>query len=641
MLETIYKIGEEISAGRDPWEDVLNMSIQVDDRDGKIRFLQLPIHFDLDNKRVEVGSPQIFDNDFDNLRQLRCIKTQTGNYKAHYPCILSGKPNLLYKTLFGKLNGKEVFQGELASLIEKDAPELTDSLLIQVLTEIFHLKDSFLEVFLDEDKGKISPKYILEAANLAKNERLALIYASVTWEKFQLTHAVLGGLEGFDAFIEKRFINSKNDSSQEETQKLCYASGTVQPFVQTAEFSERYNINKFFVKTTYNYATNFEEKLFHKNYQLNNNIEQYLDRGSSYLLKHFRVTIADIPHVIIPQLFHQDPVHIRTLERIKSGSELLFHLNYMEEVNNYLENNSDDETELYWINFLAIDSDGKYFKVANLIKDVPKFHFEAILWTICESQKRFKPWLSSKYGFNLYGMYKAIPVRKDKEKTNEALGLFSALLENRKISLRNILHHFVHLILCHRYKRYPAYPNIFPNENFDFAAKDAVFTYMAFIYTLRQLNQLKDDTMNTEPSMSPVETHAPKFLEEIYLFFQQMRYTDQQQGLFFLGRALSQVAYVQQEKGYTKRILDKVNFNGMDARSLARLSESLFEKGKEYRDDQGRKMLLDKIIWNIAEFNRHFHPGHWRMDPIEALFFLLSGYTYAIKKKSPIETQEN
>ena len=81
--------------------------------------------------------------------------------------------------------------------------------------------------------------------------------------------------------------------------------------------------------------------------------------------------------------------------------------------------------------------------------------------------------------------------KKDKEKKNAALALFKAILEQRKTDPQQLYKHFTELILCHWYGRYKAYGNIYQNENFYFAARNAVFQYHALLYILKQLNLLK------------------------------------------------------------------------------------------------------------------------------------------------------
>ena len=72
----------------------------------------------------------------------------------------------------------------------------------------------------------------------------------------------------------------------------------------------------------------------------------------------------------------------------------------------------------------------------------------------------------------------------------------------------------------------------------------------------------------------------------------------------------------------------------MDAKALFRLHNDLFEKAKQYD-------AIDRITWDLGEFNRRFHPENWPLNPQEALFFLLAGYTYRIRKLIPSPDQQD
>jgi CRISPR-associated protein Csh1 len=109
-----------------------------------------------------------------------------------------------------------------------------------------------------------------------------------------------------------------------------------------------------------------------------------------------------------------------------------------------------------------------------------------------------------------------------------------------------------------------------------------------------------------------------------------MNFISYQKALFYLGRMLSSVAYIQKDKKRT--VLDKLNFNGMDKTDILRLRNALIEKAKQYDE-------VDKVIFNDARFNENFNFNNWldennkTVNPSEALFFILTGYSFGIKAK--------
>ena len=172
------------------------------------------------------------------------------------------------------------------------------------------------------------------------------------------------------------------------------------------------------------------------------------------------------------------------------------------------------DEEIFWINFIAFESDGKFFKSTEIIKDVSSFYFSKLLKTFSEidwqlREASFVDWnnvmmeydyetkkrVSSNFNFN--SLFKIIPLRKDKEKKNKALELFKSILENRKFNKSVLYDYFVELILCHYYERYRSYTSVKdysqngkkPKQDYlQWAIRDSVFKYHAFIQFLKKLN---------------------------------------------------------------------------------------------------------------------------------------------------------
>lgn len=235
---------------------------------------------------------------------------------------------------------------------------------------------------------------------------------------------------------------------------------------------------------------------------------------------------------------------------------------------------------------------------------------------------------------------------KSDPKQNAALKLFTAILEKRPIEERTLYDHFTQLILCHWYGRYRAFDNITEPKGeaqFDYLAKDAVFTYLALREALRSLEQLKTNR-NMEPQ--PIEVDGKSVNESPRAFFERLGYDSYQQALFHLGQALNVAAYAQSQKGNKKAVLNKLNYNGMERRSIVLLADDLMDKGTQYRQvttAAGRSFnVQEKISQHLGQFFQLFpaQEKDWKVDPREALFFILSGYTYPIKSQTSTTEKE-
>jgi CRISPR-associated protein Csh1 len=621
MLDTLYAIGKEISQDRDSWEDIILVP-SVDDKEGKLKLYNLKVVFDLDQKTI-ILSPEYletFSGDFLKLKSIGNLKIQGGQNKSIYVSCAAEKMVQLSKTLFGK-KGASTGKGEFMEAIDMRSPGLKNSLLYQMLSSIYPLGEQFSALVWDEKKEQYDVKMLQEPLRLGTLDRLVLIYAAVTSTAHGLNETPLAKVKGYTAFIEAKFFGTSTDDNS--APKLCYATGELHNDVKEAEFSERYNINKFFVKTTKNFANNFDKDAFGKNYQLSEEAEIYLDRGSDFVLNKLVTSIARVDHAVIPRFFRQEELDVVvSLDRFTKETDLLFKPTVLEKLNDYL--NQVSEKRIYWLNFLAIDSDRKYFKVSNQILDVPNFFCIELINAFKLGTKLLKPWLGNQ-ALNFASLFYAIPIRKN-ERNNRALLLFAQILERRKVDRQLIFKYFKDLALCHWFGRYPGYSNISEPkaDSFDYAIKDGVFRYLGFLYVLNQLNLIQNPiTMKEGIEL----TAASNIAEDIQAFFATLQYSNEQQALFYLGRALNQIAYAQEKKGHNKRILEKINFNGMDSKHITRLSTELFEKAMQHD-------VLSDAQWNLAEFNRRFNPEHWNLNPQEATFYLLSGYTYGIKSKT-------
>ena len=122
-----------------------------------------------------------------------------------------------------------------------------------------------------------------------------------------------------------------------------------------------------------------------------------------------------------------------------------------------------------------------------------------------------------------------------------------------------------------------------------------------------------------------------KYDQAIQEFFTKMSLNTDQKAMFYLGRMLNAVEYIQ--KGKTKTVIQKVNFNGMDKENIQRLRISLIEKAKQYNS-------MGKVIFTDNEFGKHFNFNGWTLNPQEAVFFLLTGYSFGVGAQDAEELTE-
>ncbi|MFY0255153.1 TM1802 family CRISPR-associated protein [Chitinophaga sp. 30R24] len=641
MLLTLTRLGEQLSRNLDEWSDI----IDIPKINAQKENLITGIIFNLDEQTISLHEVSNYSED--SPYAYRNVAIKGGNNKATYVCCDTGKIIQIEKTFFGKIDNKGNLpaKGEFQEYIDNKFPELRSTLLYQVLAATFSLRERFLEEQWNKPETIYDNAFDGNYKSNGSKSSIVLTYAAVLSPKLGIQEITrVSALEGYEKFI--RLDRLTQPVSKE--QKISYASGSSKENVTSVAFPNRYSINYMFVETTLNYAAGFNKNNFHKNYQVNSEEQLYLERASEYLLKTQQISIAGISHCIIPQFLSKKTVNYHTiLEETYKKSELLFQGKVFAGSITSIEDEM-QEGDIYWLNFLAFESDGNSFKTINLIKDVSKTHFEKVLKVFEDTDLLFKTledavawqdvmteyWNQEKKSgpFNLYNIYQLIPLRKDKEKKNNALSIFKSILETRKINTDILFKHFTELILCHRFGRYEAYKNVkkFSDDAFDFAIRDAVFKYLAFFKVLTQLklsNYMEDNNLTETEEIIGIEetTSISDYQQRIEKFFEKMNYKDYQKALFYLGRMLNSVAYIQKDK--KKTVLDKLNFNGMEKNDIQRLRNSLVEKAEQYKE-------VGKIIFTDARFHEFFHYNDWNINPQEALFFILNGYSFGINVKN-------
>ncbi|MEX0813647.1 MAG: TM1802 family CRISPR-associated protein [Chitinophagales bacterium] len=605
MLQTLSKIGEQLLEGKGVWARLTTEPKYNPDKKNWV----CPILFDCVNKEIRFlkDEMELFNPDNSAIEH-RYINPEKWGRRGK-KCALTVEPknfSMLEETLFGKKVGED---GSMIRSIE-DLPNYTSKTIYKALKEI-NLELNESRKILDFTEFKME-------LNFGKNDEVVLFYSLIQSKAINDSKPTkLNAIDGFDDFIIEKFGSTKGNSG------LDQLSGNYSNDVIEAAFQRGYNPNAIFQTSTFNFASNFSE--FQKNFQIENKSTGYLDKGAQYVLKNLQARIAGISHIIIPNYMNKDLVAFNLDETelyLDKSSDLLFGYQSLEaDIDRSL-----PKVGLFWINYIAFESDGNSFKIINHIKDVNSIYLTKLTEVFNRSGNDFKDYIGGKFPFNLQSVFNIIPVRDgNKSKVNLALNLFKDILEQKAVQPENLFKHFIELSLCHWYGRYSAFKNIRQNNSFDFAIKDAVFKYSALIFTLKQLNLLemeKEISSQTEGQ----ETSASDYQQRIQTFFDKMEYSEAEKALFYLGRILSSVAYAQYKKGHeSKPVLNKINFNGMDADAIVRLSLDLREKTRQYN-------IHDKTEWNFSEFTDRFNEKNWPLSKEQNVFYLMAGYSFGLTK---------
>jgi CRISPR-associated protein Csh1 len=614
MLDTLIKIGKIQSEGKSDWDaKIYNPSEKTQ--------LVLLI-FDVDEQSIKIDLDA-----FDTQRafDFRCMKPEGARAKNTLVTVdVSKNFEQLKKSLLGSIDATS---GEFMEVIKRDCPNIEQTDLGKALHLIFDMKNVF-ENYSDTE-GYFKSKNNVVATAIQSNE------LGISEPK------ALAMLDGFEDFAKVKILKTENlDKEKVSVEKVCYATGDICNDVNEVDFSNRFSLNKMFVTTTKNYLSDFQDGYSIGNYQVSNKNQKLLEAGSKFVLDNWQTLIANINHCILPRTFGETPLNDKLFRTyIKPTTDALFGYENIKDISRQ----TGRKRELYWITFMAYESDGNFFKTLNLIQDVNGLYLEKLEQAFFKTHELFKEtqgfdWQRimsyQKSDFNFYTLYNCIPVRKDKEKKNVALALFKSILEQRKIDRQQIFEYFKELVLCHRYGRYVGYKNIHSSGEFDFSLEKSVFQYLALIHVLDNLKLFKDSkkelTMENQEKSTPLVSEDRQ--QQIDAFFERMQYNGQQKGLFYLGQTLSAVAYAQVKKQHSsKPILNKINYNGMDKAAILKLHKDLREKIVQYK-------LFGLCEPILAKFHDNFDMSNFKLSKEEVLFYIMSGYSFRAEKEQTAAT---
>ncbi|WNJ18158.1 TM1802 family CRISPR-associated protein [Pontibacter sp. G13] len=619
MMETLYEIGRQLSEDRDPWEDILE---EIPEKLLTDQARQLNLVFDLETGMVEPEFVRL-DNSLAHRKRIGLIKVGLlrGKSKKKYVSVLASKFDTLLKTLWGI--GTKSGEPELIALIEKKYPQLQETTLFERLETIKGQVGQINEWF-KTPKGNYNLTQISKKVDGAENLKIHLV--SVYIQDSTTDNRPIPLFSDPDLFdlIEQEFsaFIEKPISQEGGSPKLDYLTGQYAIECQAPSYGNR-DIQKIFGTTHIHTAPNISGKRYHEHFQCSKETEKFIDRGGTYLQKHASLFIAGLPHIAIPEIpsFSSTPLSLELVEDYRLHSEWIFSLKTLDE---YLAELSEESVQGFRMNYVGIKSDGKSTKVINQIKDVPASRINQILRSNQQITQALNA-LGMKGPFSLGTFYFHFPIRKNGKKDTAikidrqtpCLQLFKNVLEARKIHLPTLYSAFCEYAQCVRYPdtRPGGYVNIHLKGEAFFQYQRAVFQYLGFIELVRKLElipssiQLSKNTMQYDPSIQE--------------YFERLAFSESQQGLFFLGKVIGRISYEQNRKNNKRRVLEKIDYNGMNQRAIQRLATDVFQKAVQYG-------VSEKVTYDWTKFQQLFNAAEWKMDPKESVFYLLAGYTYPI-----------
>lgn len=108
MLQSLIQIGQQVSQGRNEWDDIIDVPDVSKERSKNSRLYVAEILFDIDENEISLKEDSIGEYSDDSSMVFKNIKIQGGNNKAIYTCVYAPKSlEQFRKTFFGVLDKED------------------------------------------------------------------------------------------------------------------------------------------------------------------------------------------------------------------------------------------------------------------------------------------------------------------------------------------------------------------------------------------------------------------------------------------------------------------------------------------------------------------------------------------------------
>ncbi|OPJ62165.1 TIGR02556 family CRISPR-associated protein [Clostridium oryzae] len=427
-----------------------------------------------------------------------------------------------------------------------------------------------------------------------------------------------------EAIRKEREVTKPNKTSVKHYCSGCGSSEDLTAEIQTDI--------KFYITDKITFFNDFNKANFGKSMMLCQNCIKKILAAEKYVMNHLNTRMAGftlyiVPHFIVGSPMTSDELQRKTNQIIKSFNTVKSYesiKNLKIEIENSLTEANRDA--YFLLNFIFYKKNQKATKVQKFIKDINPSMFNRIL----EAEYYTEEFGKSIYGEQFYykidlnSVYYLIPIRiSDGQSTQykRLLDRYEDILCGRNINKKAVIED---IIKCCKIK-------YFDEDGYNIS-KNSIESIIVngelFIKFLQYLKCIKEG--------KAVDYSELNVNENLKLYMQEMKYTEQEAALFLLGYLIGEIGNSQRKRSVEgkKPILNKLNYAGIDRARLKSLSSQVLGKLDEekirvyYENVFGEcRMLMDKHI-----------NSDWSCNKQENLYYILSGYGYAaIKHKLSIK----
>jgi len=268
-----------------------------------------------------------------------------------------------------------------------------------------------------------------------------------------------------------------------------------------------------------------------------------------------------------------------------------------------------------------------HFGLKTLVQDVPGTRITLLRDVMNRLERLGQQELGGKQetwslGFN--DIYHIFPLGADaRARTKEhgpLLSLFQAMLTASRFPYERLVMAAVKLARIHRHESYVGSNIRPPHGSSDSEMCVGVLKFNLLVRMLRDVGVLEG---MGEPS-DLADEGTEQLPDDVVSWFRETGYIPRQKALFLLGCLVGEVGRAQYRKGDRKKsILEKIDFNGMGKERIMELANSVLRSLRDYRILDFNEKLYHQMK---SLLDRHIR--ELRSDPVENVYYLLSGYAF-------------
>jgi len=397
---------------------------------------------------------------------------------------------------------------------------------------------------------------------------------------------------------------------------------------------------KFYMTDKIGFSSNLDG-MFIKNYNICKECYHYLMIAENFIDNNLSTRIGGLKTYIIPHfIFKLDKLDLEKFSKyIKYSTNSIDNLNSLKDFQNGLERFKEYEANKnnFIINYIFYHKppSRSEFKILKLIKDVPPSRLDFIRNKVQEINKLVDDNYegNKRLKIDLNQIWECIPIKKGEDGSysgfSRYLDIIDAVFSDKSVNYNFMINQFTEVIRIIKFER-EGY-NIRIGQDFTDKINQLNFLLLLFI-KLKLLGGIDVNEVSNANTGEIGESMLPK---EILDYWSDVALYggEQKRALFLLGYLFGVVGNAQSATGHkNKPILDKINFQGMGAEKLIRLSNDVLEKMKQYDllqyNEDTYSVLKSLLDNNIAS---------WSLSNQENVFYTLSGYAfsnYLVRKRS-------